>query len=75
MYDDKQIEVHVKALTLISEVRRALANGTKHYRVSDNKLLETEKEVLQALANEGGLIFEPHRGGLCQKLSHPTKKS
>jgi len=61
MYDDKNIEVMDNALLIIAEVDRALNNGTKHYRKSDNKLLQTKQEIIRALADEGELIFEPKR--------------
>jgi len=61
-YDDKEIEVVDKAVVLLLSIRAALAGGTKHYRKSDNKLLETEKEILQAMLDEGSLYFEPASG-------------
>jgi len=59
MYDDKTIEVQDKAIVLILGVRQAMNNGTKHYRKSDNCILETEREVLKALVDEGEIILEP----------------
>jgi len=58
MYDDKEIELHDNAMTLILEIRRALANGTKHYRKSDNMLLKTDLEIIEALIDEKEIIFE-----------------
>ncbi|RLB91509.1 MAG: hypothetical protein DRH50_10980 [Deltaproteobacteria bacterium] len=61
MYDDDQTEVRAKAMILISEVRRALANGIKHYRIRDDKLLETEEEILQTLCDDGEIYIVPMR--------------
>lgn len=61
MYDDKNIEILDKALTIIAEVRRALSNGTKHFRKSDRKFLETPIEIIQTLVDEGEIIFEPRK--------------
>jgi len=47
------------ALLMIKEVRDALTSGTKHYRISDNKLLTTDKEIIEALVLEGKIAFEP----------------
>lgn len=46
------------AIALITEVTKALASGTKHYRKSDNALLTTVKEIIIALTDEGEIIFE-----------------
>ena len=59
MYDDKEIEAVDKAMTLITEVEGALQNGVKHYRKSDGKLLTTTKDIILALSEDGGVIFEP----------------
>jgi len=59
MYDDKEIERVDKAITILASIREALAAGTKHYRKSDNKLLTTDKEIIQALIDEKVIIFEP----------------
>jgi hypothetical protein len=59
MYDDKETETTNNAFLLILEVKRALDNGTKHFRKSDNKPLNTEKEILEALVSEGSIVFEP----------------
>ena len=59
MYDDKNIELLNNANLLIAEVRRALANGTKHFRKSDNAELHTEKEIIQTLIDEREILFEP----------------
>jgi len=61
MYDDKQIEIIDLANTLIAEVKEALNNGTKHFRASDMKPLNTEREILEALVSEGKIIFEPSK--------------
>ena len=58
MYDDKEIELYDNAITVILEVRRALANGTKHYRKSDMMLLKTDIEIIEALIDEKEIIFE-----------------
>ena len=59
MYDDKQVEAEDNARLLISEVRRALASGSKHYRKSDNRLLTTDLEIIEAMVEEGGVIYFP----------------
>ena len=46
------------ALIMIFEMRGALAKGTKHYRESDNKLLVSEKEIIEALLAEGKVILD-----------------
>lgn len=61
MYDDKEIEVKVKAKVIIAAVENELASGTKHFRKSDNKPLETVLEILRAIKDEGGVIFEPKK--------------
>jgi len=48
-----------KAVLLILETQRAVANGTLHYRVSDGKLLKTPKEILKTLVKEGKVTLEP----------------
>lgn len=53
--------IEEKATLIISEVRRALANGTRHYRKSDNKLLETDIEIIETLIDEQEIIFEPKK--------------
>lgn len=53
------LDTQTKALLLLYEIKKALANGTKHYRVSDGKLLETMEEILGALMDEGSIQFEP----------------
>lgn len=62
MYDDKNIEVQDKAMLLIIEIRRALNSGTLHFRKSDGSFLGTEREILQALVDEGGIVFESSGG-------------
>lgn len=47
------------AILLITEVRSALANGTKHYRKSDGKFLTTDKDIIKTLLDEGVIIVEP----------------
>jgi len=59
MYDNKQTEIKDKAMALIVGIRRELANGTKHYRKSDGKLLKTDVEIIKTLINEGDIEFQP----------------
>ena len=59
MYDDKEVELNAKAVILLKSIQAALSNGTKHYRKSDNKLLETAKEIIEALLEEKEIIFKP----------------
>lgn len=74
-------EAMADAALLISEVHNALAAGTKHYRASDNKLLETEEEVLRALVDEGRILFEKEKTlfdqkwtpAICPKTGRPTQ--
>ena len=47
------------ALILLAEVRLALNNGTKHYRKSDGKILETDEDIIKTLLDEGEIIIEP----------------
>jgi len=61
MYDSKEIETYNNALLLIAEIKMALARGTKHFRVSDGKLLETLHEILDALKSEGEIQFKPRK--------------
>lgn len=58
MYDDQNVKVTAEANLLIAAVKHELAKGTKHYRKSDNVLLSTDVEILQALVDEGGVIIE-----------------
>ena len=58
MYDDKEIELYDNAITVILEVRRALADGIKHYRKSDMILLKTDMEIIEALIDEKEIILE-----------------
>jgi len=58
MYNDKEVELYDNAMTLILEIRRALANGIKHYRKSDMMLLKTDREIIKALIDEKEIIFE-----------------
>lgn len=51
--------IELDAAFLLMEIRAALARGTKHFRVSDGALLNTPKEILEALLNEGEITFEP----------------
>lgn len=46
------------AFIMIKEVRDALTRGTKHYRKSDDKLLITEKEIIEALLAEGEIMLD-----------------
>lgn len=59
MYDDKTVEVRAKAFILIAEVRQALHNGVQHFSKVDGRLLESEREILEALVDEGGITFKP----------------
>lgn len=54
----KMSETMDLALIMLQEVRDALARGTKHYRISDDKLLTSEKEILEALLSEGSIILD-----------------
>lgn len=47
-----------KAHALIAGVRSALRDGVRHYN-KWGRLLETEKEVLECLVNEGKVQVEP----------------
>lgn len=47
------------AVLLVEEIRKELANGTKHYRISDSKLLLTDKEIIETLIKEGRIEFLP----------------
>ena len=47
-----------KALLLIREVQDALARGTRHYDKSGH-LLSTTKEIVECMATEGGVSFQP----------------
>jgi len=58
MYNDKEVELYDNAMTLVLEIRRALANGIKHYRKSDMMLLKTDREIIKALIDEKEIIFE-----------------
>jgi len=58
MYNDKEVELYDNAMTLILEIRRALANDIKHYRKSDMMLLKTDREIIEALIDEKEIIFE-----------------
>ena len=62
-FDDKETEIVDNALLLIQSIRAALAGGTKHYRKSDSALLTTEKDIVQALYDEGEIIIEPKKKG------------
>lgn len=44
---------------LISEIRQALARGTKHYHPKSGVLLATDKEIIECLLSEGSIVFEP----------------
>ena len=47
-----------KAIVMLTEIDRALTRGTKHYDLQGN-VLETPKEILEALLRDGQIIFEP----------------
>jgi hypothetical protein len=49
---------HEQALLMIQAVRSELLAGTRHYN-KDGKLLETEREILQCMVDEGGVVLEP----------------
>ena len=51
--------VEKAAALLITEVEAALRRGTLHFRESDGRLLTTTREVLEALLDEGKVIFRP----------------
>ena len=44
---------------MIQEMTRALCAGTLHIRKSDNKILTTHKEIIEALLDEGGVELLP----------------
>ena len=46
------------ALILLADIRAALARGTRHYNKA-GVLLTTEKEIVECLLDEGGVMFEP----------------
>lgn len=48
------------AVLLITEVREALAAGTKHFNKA-GKLLETEIDIITCMKEEGGVTFEPSK--------------
>jgi hypothetical protein len=48
-----------KARILLAEINKALEQGTQHFRVSDNKLLRTPKEIVKTLLNEGMVEIVP----------------
>lgn len=58
MNEKEKDEIEELALILINSVDQALKNGVKHYRVSDNKLLITVKEIIETLNDEGQIILE-----------------
>jgi hypothetical protein len=45
---------------LVIEARAALARGTKHYSIHGTPLT-TVKEIIQALRDDRGLLFDPAR--------------
>ena len=57
MYDDKEVEINAKAVIFLKSIQAALSDGLKHYRKSDDKLLETPKEILEALLTEGRILL------------------
>jgi len=59
MYDDKNVEIINETLLLVYMLKKALKEGTLHYRKSDGELLQTETEIIQALLDEGVVIFKP----------------
>lgn len=46
------------ARLLLAEIRSAIARGTKHYRLSDDLLLTTPREILEALLEEGSVRLQ-----------------
>lgn len=56
--NDRLTADQADALVLIQSVKAALDGGTKHYRVSDNKLLTTVRDVITALRDEGSVELE-----------------
>jgi len=58
MYDDDKIMAEDNAIILLIAVRNALSKGVKHFRKSDNKLLETDTEILTSLLKEGSIYLE-----------------
>ena len=44
---------------MIQEMTRALCAGTLHIRKSDNKILTTHKEIIEALLDEGEVELLP----------------
>lgn len=47
-----------KALLLLAEIETALRCGTKHYRLSDHRELDTVADIVDALLEDGGVILE-----------------
>ena len=41
-----------RARLMLHDIKQALAEGTKHYRISDGQLLETPAEILTTLLAE-----------------------
>jgi hypothetical protein len=44
------------ALLMFASIRSALANGVEH-RAKDGRLLRTEREILQALLDDGEILI------------------
>ena len=59
IYDEGELKKN--AMILVEEIKYALARGTKHYRVSDNKLLETPEDIILTLVQERQIIFKPKK--------------
>lgn len=53
------VSVEEKAALLITEIEAALRRGTLHFRESDGMPLTTVKEILEAILDEGKVIFRP----------------
>ncbi len=53
---------HAQAVLMINAVRNELSAGTRHYNKA-GKLLETEREILECMLEEGGVVFEPAAQG------------
>jgi hypothetical protein len=56
----ENLSVEEKAWIFIEDMKRALKNGTKHYDIH-GKLLETEREIAEALLKDGRITFNSGR--------------
>lgn len=48
-----------QARLMIQEMRKALAQGTKHYDPETGELLPDEASILNCLKEKGSVVFEP----------------